>query len=51
MELSTLAQEQMDILDEMIQRRMDNTGESRDEACDNLANYFKGLISYKELTN
>ena len=44
--MDSLTKQQIDYLEEMIQRRMENTGESRDESCEHITNYLKGLINY-----
>jgi hypothetical protein len=38
--LTTLNKEQIDALEDMIQRRVENTGESRKEACEYIKNYL-----------
>ena len=42
-----LNSEQMQAIEEMIARRMTNTGESREEACDQLSEIFEGLIIHR----
>ena len=39
-----LTQEQIDAIEGMIARRMENTDESREEACTHIANYLKKLL-------
>ena len=36
-----LTQEQIDGIEAMIKRRMDNTDETRAQACDHIANYLR----------
>ena len=38
--MTTLNKEQIDALEDMIQRRVENTGESRKEACEYIKNYL-----------
>ena len=38
----TKLQEQIRDLDEMVQRRMDNTGETKQEACNHIVKYLQG---------
>ena len=37
---TTLTKPQIDALEDMIKRRIDNTGESRKEACEHIRNYL-----------
>ena len=39
-----LTEEQIKAIEGMIARRMDNTNESREEACDHIANYLQQLV-------
>ena len=42
--MDSLTREQVAALDEMVARRMENTGESRDESCLHITNYLKDLL-------
>lgn len=39
-----LTQEQIDALEGMIKRRMDNTNETREQACAHIADYLNGKL-------
>lgn len=45
--MTELTKEQVDALEGMIKRRVDNTGESRKEACDHIRNYFINGLSLR----
>ena len=38
---------QITALEDMIKRRMESTNESREEACDQIANFFQSIIDQK----
>ena len=44
--MTELSPDQKNSLDEMVLRRMENTGETREEASQFLASYLQGLIDY-----
>ena len=45
--MTALTAEQIDALKGMIQRRTENTGESRKEACAHISNYFINALSLR----
>lgn len=47
MTTTKLTAEQINYLEETIERRMANTGETREEACEHLANYLSNRIQNK----
>ena len=46
---TNLTDEQKQFADDMVTRRMENTGESRAEAVDHVVNYLRGLASVLQI--
>ena len=46
--MNELTKEQKQACDDMVTRRMQNTGESRNDAIDHVVNYLQGLAVYIE---